>query len=265
MAAVVPLTFEIASVRARAAVPRAVASRLAPFSCAGGSMDVEFDLLRRPPPAGDVALSPRVFRRNGSVRLSNPYLSVELRRRAGAWRVRGSLSPRLVAWDSLLRAVWSWILMDRGGMLLHASAAVVRGHALLFPGPSGSGKSTLARKAGRVRMLSDDTLAVIRQDGRWRATATPFYSFLRSTRTGSWPIRGLFFPVKRSRRVSALAPAPAVVRLLRNVIWFSTDAEASRRVVSLTGDLVRAVPAAELGSVKRESFDRVLERVHEVA
>ena len=150
-------------------------------------------------------------------------------------------------------------------MLLHSSAAVVSGHALLFPGPSGSGKSTLARKAGRGRMLSDDTLAVIRKDGRWRATATPFYSFLRSTRAGSWPVRGLFFPVKRSQRVSVLPSAQAVVRLLRNVIWFSTDAEASRRVVSLTGDLVRAVPAAELGFLKRESFDRVLERVHEVA
>jgi hypothetical protein len=153
------------------------------------------------------------------------------------------------------------VLPERGGLLLHASGAVVGGRALIFPGPSGAGKSTLARKAGPARMLADDTLAVARRGGRWVACATPFYSRLPPPRPGQWPLRALLFPLKGGAAVEPVGPAEAARRLLRHVIWFSADGPASARVLELAADLAASVPAAVLGSFRADPFDRILERV----
>lgn len=249
--------FEFAGIRARAEVPPPVARRLWRFRVPGPRHDVEFRMGRRGGPA-DAPLRPRAVRRHGCVHLTNPMMRAELTGGAGGWSVAGTLRPHRDVWDTLLRSVWSWVLPERGGLLLHASGAVVEGRALIFPAVSGSGKSTLARKAGPGRMLADDTLAVVRRDGRWFACATAFYSRLRTPRTGAWPLRALFFPVKNEISVTRLSAAEAVRRLLRNVIGFG---DASARLLEVAADLAASVPAAALGSLRREPFDRILERI----
>jgi hypothetical protein len=256
------MIFGFAGIRARARVPSPIAERLAPFRCDGGSPVVEFDIdplrVRRVP----FDWRPRIRGSEGAARVSSTYLSVELRRRGGRWRARGRAASGLPAWDSLLRATWGWILSGRGGLLLHASGAVVDGRALIFPGVSGAGKSTLAIKAGPERMLSDDTLAVRRRAGRWEACSTPFISRIPPTRFGVWPLRAICFPVKHSAVAAPTGPASATARILRNVIWFSRETAPARRIVRLAADLAARVPAFDLGSFRSDSFDTILARLN---
>jgi hypothetical protein len=62
----------------------------------------------------------------------------------------------------VLQQVMSVILLQRGYLVLHASAAVVEGHAVAFAGPSGQGKSTMAGALNREGspILADDVLAL---------------------------------------------------------------------------------------------------------
>lgn len=63
------------------------------------------------------------------------------------------------------RVLLSWLARLHEAEVVHASAAVVDGHGLVFSGPSGSGKSTLALALGRAghRIIADD-LVLLEQD-----------------------------------------------------------------------------------------------------
>ena len=62
----------------------------------------------------------------------------------------------------LLSTIVPTLLADRGDLMLHASAVVAAGRAVLFCGPSGRGKSTLALVLSREghAMLAEDGVAV---------------------------------------------------------------------------------------------------------
>ena len=63
----------------------------------------------------------------------------------------------------------------RGGFLVHACAAVVKGKALVFAGHSGDGKTTLSRALQRegLELLSDERVAIIRQEDGFVVHGTP--------------------------------------------------------------------------------------------
>lgn len=70
--------------------------------------------------------------------------------------------PGIAAWrleHRLLSTIVPTLLADRGDLMLHASAVVAGGRAVLFCGPSGRGKSTLAL------VLSREGYAVLAEDG----------------------------------------------------------------------------------------------------
>jgi hypothetical protein len=64
--------------------------------------------------------------------------------------------------DCLLGPALALALMQRGRLVLHATAVVVDGHAVAFVGASGAGKSTTAAAfhAQGCRLLADDFLAI---------------------------------------------------------------------------------------------------------
>jgi hypothetical protein len=92
----------------------------------------------------------------------------------------------------LLSTIVPTLLADRGDLMLHASAVVAGGRAVLFCGPSGRGKSTLALVLSRegLPVLAEDGVAVapgsdgpeawpgardVRMKARGRATGHPLY------------------------------------------------------------------------------------------
>lgn len=63
------------------------------------------------------------------------------------------------------------VMVATGGTVLHASAVVVDGSAMLFAGPSGAGKSTLAARCAEAGhpLIADDAVALEEAGGRWHA------------------------------------------------------------------------------------------------
>lgn len=115
---------------------------------------------------------------------------IELRRDADGWDLLWPGGPRLRLDAAATRVelvrrapgdLWCALgpgvalaLRLRGRLALHASAVAGGGEAIAFAGPSGSGKSTLALQlADRAgcAFLADDSLAVDRHEGVWRARA----------------------------------------------------------------------------------------------
>ena len=158
-------------------------------------------------------------------------------------------APRLQAFDSFLRAFFSWLLPRENGLLLHAAGFALWGGAHVFPGRSGAGKSTLSRLAeGRARLLSDELVPVRRENGRWYAYGSPFWGEMR--RGGEplrVPLRGVYGLVKAgANSLEPAAPGRALRRLLRCAMNFSRQPAAAERLLRTAALLALEKNAGEL-------------------
>jgi hypothetical protein len=125
-----------------------------------------------------------------------PAVTVELAGSEGGYRCRRdgrlvwSCGPRPLARRNLLREAILATLPAAPAALLHASAVVLGGRALLLAGDSGSGKTTLAAAlVGRGGLLIADDLLPLLPDGRIAPVA-----FALSLKAGSWPLLAPLFP-----------------------------------------------------------------------
>jgi hypothetical protein len=171
-----------------------------------------------------------------------------------------AVAPRETAVDSALRVVMSLALAIDGGLMVHAASLARGDRGYVFAGPSGSGKTTLARLSDAT-LLSDE-LSIVRIDaGRVRCHGTPFWGELaRGGDNRAVPLAAFY----RLRKASAhrrrpLARGAALAALLENVMWFSRDAAAVRRVVEVAGAIIERVPCYELEFRRDDGFWTVVE------
>jgi len=112
----------------------------------------------------------------------------------------------------------SAVLMKNGGFLLHASAVLKDRFSYVFFGPSESGKTTIARLSKGKTVLTDETAAIVRHNGRYSAYATPFAGEFGDVdeNTGG-PIKAIFLLRKDSSfGCRALKKSDAVRQLFCN-------------------------------------------------
>jgi len=174
-------------------------------------------------------------------------------------RAEGDLARRRVAFRAgpgpalnpdLFRLLCSFLLMQKGGVFLHASAVVDRGRAWVFSGPSGSGKTTIAGLAGSRAVLNDETIAL--RSGRlgWEVCATPFYGSggpAMARVNDRAPLRGLCFLRKADRFAHRrLSPSEAVARAFPEVMLPKRHARVTERLLATLAALAAAVPVWEL-------------------
>jgi len=164
------------------------------------------------------------------------------------------------ALDSLLRVLLSWKLAGRHGFLLHAATVVRGGKAYVFTGRSGAGKSTVASLSPAGTVLTDEISLLRCEDGEWRAYGTPFWGEFRAAGSNSSaPVRGLFRIVQAAEnRVTALRPREMLRALLPNVLFFSPESEANRRLLEILGQAVDSISGYELAFRKDPAFWEVL-------
>lgn len=151
--------------------------------------------------------------------------------------------------DSVLRIVHTLMLAREGGFLLHASSAIRNGKAFLFSGVSEAGKTTMARLAPPdAEVLTDEASYVRKVDGRYFAYGTPFAGELGVPgKNVSAPIAALYLLKKGpGNRLDEIAPAEAVGRLLRNILFFAQQPELVRDVFEAACSFVAAVPVFQL-------------------
>jgi hypothetical protein len=208
-----------------------------------------------PMDARRIALPPRVQAAGDEVEIERGDFYAELRRaRPGLpFQGRGQCQATHVAFESLLRILWSVFLPWSGGALFHACGFRDDDRGILAAGPSGAGKSTLSRKVPDAdAVFSDEVIAVHRDAaGQWRVSGTPFFGELQrgGVSMQSWPLAGIAFLEKRDGvRADLLPAADAVLRALECLLCFQTDAETVQRNFALTIDLCGAVPAFRCAS-----------------
>src|SRR6202020_755692 len=105
----------------------------------------------------------------------------------------------------------SYALLERGGLLLHASSVLSKGRAYAFVGPSGAGKTTMARLAAPRPVLSDEVTALrpsASSGAPFDCFPTPFWGDMVRERAGPpAPLALIGFPVHATSGGPRLRPA----------------------------------------------------------
>ena len=158
----------------------------------------------------------------------------------------------------VFRLLCGFLLLQEGGVLLHASAVVDRGRAWVFSGPSGSGKTTLAGLAGPRRVLNDETIALRPSPDGWTACATPFYGSggpAMAEVNERAPVRALCFLGKADRFAHRrLSPAEAVGRAFPEVMLPKRDARVAGELLGALAGLACRVPAYDVHFAPRAAI-----------
>jgi len=180
--------------------------------------------------------------------------------RAGSSETRFDGVRNEYALDSLLRVLLSWKLAGCNGFLLHAATVVRNGKAYVFTGRSGAGKSTVASLSPEGSVLTDEISLLRFENGVWRAYGTPFWGEFRAAGSNtSAPVKGIFRLVQAAEnRVTTLRPMELLRVLLPNVLFFSAEPQANRRLLEILGQAVEGISGYELAFRKDPAFWEVL-------
>ena len=162
--------------------------------------------------------------------------------------------------DSLIRIFLSWKLLNHNGFLLHAATVIRNGKAHIFTGRSGAGKSTVASLSPEGSVLTDEISLLRRENGVWRAYGTPFWGEFRAAGSNtSAPVARIFRLLQAAEnRVETLRPVALLRTLLPNVLFFSTETKANRRLLEIAGQAATEIPGHNLAFRKNASFWEVL-------
>ncbi len=140
-------------------------------------------------------------------------------------------------------------LLPLGGFVMHGSAQVVDGRAILCTGPSGRGKSTISRlfDSCGVPVLTDERPLLRRAGGAFSVYGSPWPSSGGFVLSASAPLRKLYFLEHGPEHaVEPVSTREAVLRLLdvSMVPWL--DSAFFDPVIQTLEALIRSVPHAVL-------------------
>jgi len=164
--------------------------------------------------------------------------------------------------ENFLRVLTASYILERGGLLMHASG-VVRGRAAhLFFGPSGRGKTTVTLLSPGDIVLSDDLSLVLWNGERFEASGIPFgMAHHRIPDTAdSFPIASLNGLVQ-SQEVSRerLTGARALAEIVASLPFVMQETGQSERALEVARRLLQAVPAYRLWFRNDPSFWALVE------
>lgn len=143
--------------------------------------------------------------------------------------VDGKIFPDVHIVDSLLRIIYSYLLVKNNGLLMHAAGYAGN----VYTGPAGTGKTTSVR--GKKNILGDDIISLRKSDGTWYIYSTPF--------------TGEFEGMVNSRReqlqsfyilssLKANIKSPELMRkIFRNVVYFFSDKQGLNKLMEYCEDL----------------------------
>ncbi len=191
--------------------------------------------------------------------------AVTVAKESGVWLIRrsdfqaqwdplnhqGHVRQAAVLWsiDSVLRIIHSVTVAAAGGFLLHSASAVRNGRAVLFSGQSGAGKTTIARLLPReCRLLTDEISYVLPHRSGYHAFGTPFMGDLGVPgEDESAAVNAAYLLAKGpENRVDPVSEDAAARALLRNVLFFATEATLVRKVFETICEFVTRVPVYRL-------------------
>ncbi len=176
---------------------------------------------------------------------------------------RGTLEVHesVYSFDAFYRVFYTWLMLKRGGFMLHASSVVHKGKGYIFTGSSGSGKSTISGLSAETTLLSDELTAVLRKNGEYVVHGNPFWGdFQKGTAREQAPVSHLFFLRKaRENRIDQMPMGVKMKQILQNVLFFGRGLELTNELLSVFTDFMTQIPSAELHFRPDESVWRCIE------
>lgn len=157
-----------------------------------------------------------------------------------------SLNPFLPPLDELLIIN---LLAQGRGLHIHALGVVHEGRGLVFCGFSGAGKSTLAElwKKTQVKILSDDRIALRRQNGTVWAYGTPWHGDARVSLPEQAPLEAIYFLEQgQENRILPLSAREVAMRLMGrcfSTLYLKQGMEYALRFID---ELAQEIPCYEL-------------------
>ncbi len=158
--------------------------------------------------------------------------------------------------ESLLRIIYSILLVRERGFLFHSCGLLRDGSGYLFFGPSGSGKSTLAEMSSDSVCLSDDLVAVRCNGKGFMIHSTPFNgTFDSNPKNMSAGLKGCYSIKKgKEHRLVELHPGEALSVLWESVLSAERSEKTWFNTLGTLEKLVKALPVKRLVFKKDAGF-----------
>lgn len=144
-------------------------------------------------------------------------------------------------------------LIDRDGMLLHASAVVLDGEAYLFSAPCGTGKSTHTSLwldyfgKDRAYILNDDKPAIRCDTGKPVVYGTPFSGKNDIGENRCAPLKGIcFLEQTEDNTISRLGDVKALASILNQTIR-PTQTERMNKLLRTVEIILENTPVYKMG------------------
>jgi hypothetical protein len=179
-----------------------------------------------------------------------------------SWNGLISLNSRATAneIEYALRLLYSFIIFESGGLLVHASGLVINHKGYLFVGKSGAGKSTIVRHSVGIPVLGDDMIAVIPETHGWSARSTPFTNpDLLEIKPCSVELLKIYF-LRKSTFTSTgnLSKSEAVAEMVSNIPVVPLVPEFSSDVVKRCQELISCVTFKKLMFLPDASYLEII-------
>ncbi len=173
------------------------------------------------------------------------------------------LCANIYSFDSLLRVIYSSIIVREGGFLLHAAGLSINKKGYVFAGISGSGKSTLAKLCNKLNVLTDEIIIVKHSGKLFYACGTPFWGKLKgSGKNISVPLKRFFFLKKgKELHVDIIDINNALYRFLKCVMLFEQDPFPTDKLLKTFDLLTVKHKLEELTFPKSKSLPELIKRL----
>lgn len=157
-----------------------------------------------------------------------------------------------------LKALYAYLALYRGGVLLHAAGVLSDSAVYIFTGESGCGKSTVVDLLPDALALNDD-LVILRPDARgWRAYGTPFWNAKAEHRDGQSAdgvVAGIYKLVKDQQDfLETISTATAISELMASCPSANTDPLELPTLMVRCREVVEAVKVQRLHFRKSTDF-----------
>jgi hypothetical protein len=267
------MIFSIASMRIKAVLPKGPVPRSRYFLSVkrdygtrpGRGHDFELVVEKKPVPSHDILFDPRAIPK---IMNPDPDTTV-IFQNLSICRISWKQKRAVVSFSELLdqpeglffdyvKILFSFLLIEKGGVPLHSSAVVRKNNGLVFYGPSGAGKTTIADLLSPSwKLLNDDVNFILPCRGHFKVYSTPFVTpgkYDKMTK-GSARLRGVFLLRKHSGNgVSRLPFGRQILSLSSAMFTLPVTDTFSQKMLKNIENLCRHVPVRELSFRKERSI-----------
>lgn len=174
------------------------------------------------------------------------------------------VGPSANSLEACVRIAASVALAGDGAVILHASAVVHAGRALVFTGVSGAGKSTissmLADAYPSCTKIADELLVLRPTDGGVTLEVPPYLGPAGVAHGARAPLAAIHFLVQAPfDRRDPVAPGAALRELLRHVLVYVAEPTTAARVLEVVAAITATAPCFHLHFRKDPYVGTVLE------